>query len=359
MANEKLLLQALDVLTEGKLSFPARAYKRAAKKLARTAAKKVEPADLQVEILRTRKSARSWTEGAGIQGVGIGKKVTDGQQLDELVLKVYVEKKKPKAKVKNLVPKQINIPGIPEAISTDVEEIGVVAIEPNTTRVRPAIPGFSVGHVKITAGTIGCLVRKRGDDKTLYILSNSHVLANEGLAAVGDKILQPGKHDGGKISADVIAELAELADWVPFQFTTAGYPNLVDAAIAKVKLANHVTLAIRLIGVPQGISRTVQRGTQVQKTGRTTDYTLGIIKDVNYRTALNYMKPGGGKGRVGFRDQVLCTRFTAGGDSGSAVLNMKKELVGLHFAGSDSSSIFNRIGHVLDALLIDVVTVMI
>jgi len=49
-------------------------------------------------------------------------------------------------------------------------------------------------------------------------------------------------------------------------------------------------------------------------------------------------------------------RYTAGGDSGSAVFNMNKEVVGLHFAGSDSSSIFNRIGHVLDLLLIDVAT---
>ena len=59
---------------------------------------------------------------------------------------------------------------------------------------------------------------------------------------------------------------------------------------------------------------------------------------------------------MGFRDQVLCTRYSAGGDSSWAVLNMKKEVVGLHFAGSASSSIFNRIGHVLDALKIEVVT---
>jgi hypothetical protein len=174
------------------------------------------------------------------------------------------------------------------------------------------------------------------------------------VARKGEKILQPGKHDGGKASADVLAELAE---WAPFQFSASGHPNLVDAAIAKVKALGSVTSAIRLIGVPQGISRTIQRNMQIQKTGRTTDYTVGIVKDVNYRTALTYPKPGGGKGRVGFRDQVLCTRYSASGDSGSVVLNMKKEVVGLHFAGSDSSSIFNRIGHVVDALHIDVVTV--
>jgi len=344
MANEQHLLQALDVLTEGSLHETTSRFG--------TALEALQPQALT----RVRKSARPWTAGKGIQGVGIGQKITDGEKLDELVLKVYVEKKKPKAKVPNLVPKRVAIPGLPEVVPTDVEAIGIVSPEPNTTRVRPAIPGFSVGHVKITAGTIGCLVRKRDDNKSLYVLSNSHVLANEGLAKKGDKILQAGKYDGGKVPADVIAELAELSDWVPFQFSGSGYPNLVDAAIAKVKSDSMVTSAIRLIGVPVGISQAVQRDMQVQKTGRTTDYTVGIVKDINYRTALKYNKPGGGKGRVGFRDQVLCTRYTAGGDSGSAVLNMNKEVVGLHFAGSDSSSIFNRIGHVLDALLIDLVT---
>jgi hypothetical protein len=336
MANEEHLLQALDMLTEGSGA--------------------EVPQALRAEALTIHKAARPWTAGRGIQGVGIGPKITDGEKLPDLVLKVYVDRKKPKTKVKNLVPRQVAVPGLPEAVPTDVEAIGVVNLEPNTTRVRPAIPGFSVGHVKITAGTLGCLVRKRGDDKTLYILSNSHVLANEGLGAKGDKILQPGKADGGKVPTDVLAELAE---WVAFQFTAAGYPNLVDAAIAKVRSAKNITSAIRLIGVPAGVNRTVQRDMQVQKTGRTTDYTVGIVKDINYRTALDYQKPGGGTGRVGFRDQVLCTRYTSGGDSGSAVLNMQKEVVGLHFAGSDSSSIFNRIGNVLDALLIDVVTVKI
>jgi hypothetical protein len=333
VTTETQLLQALDMLTEG--------------------SRAEVPEALRAEALDVHRSARPWTMGKGIQGLGIAQKITDGEQLDELVLKVYVAEKKPKALVKNLVPKRVELPDLPAGVPTDVEAIGVMKVEPNTTRVRPAIPGFSVGQVNITAGTFGCLVRLKGDDKTLYILSNSHVLADSGVGAKGDKIVQPGPADGGKVPKDVIAV---LADWVAFQFSASGYSNLVDAAIAKVKSAKDVTSAIRIIGVPKGISHTVQRNMQVQKTGRTTDYTVGIIKDINYRTSLKYKKPGGGRGRVGFRDQVLCTRYTAGGDSGSAVLNMKQEVVGLHFAGSDSASVFNRIGHVLDALNIEVVT---
>lgn len=334
MAAEKDLLQALDILTEGP----------AAPDL---------PQSLQAVAQSAHKDARPWTEGKGIQGLGIGAKITDHERLDQLVLKVYVEKKRPASKLKlsSIVPEEVTMEGLPP-MPTDVEEIGRMVKEPNTSRVRPAVPGFSVGNVRVNgAGTLGCLVQKRGDTKTLYILSNSHVLADEGTGKKGDAILQPGPFDGGKSPADVIGHLTE---WIPFQFGST-YTNLVDAAIAEVKAAN-VTSVIRLIGVPKGTSVTVRRGMQVQKTGRTTDYTIGVIKDIHYRTSLQYKKPGGGKGWVGFREQVLCTRYTDGGDSGSAVLNMDGKIVGLHFAGSPSSSVFNRIGNVLTALDIEVVT---
>lgn len=333
MATEKQLVALLDMLTEGT-----------------TAPEAV--GSLRTEAATLQKAARPWTEGKGIQGVGIGEKITDGEQLQEVVLKVYVEQKLPKSKLDNPVPPKVRMPGLDEEVETDVEEIGRMAKEPNTARVRPAVPGFGLGHVKITVGTFGCLVRKKGQ-KALYILSNSHVLADEGTGQIGDAIIQPGDHDGGKASADVVAELAA---WVPFQFTTTGYPNFVDAAIAKVKKAADVTSAVRLIGVPKGTSNVVRRGMRVQKTGRTTDYTTGVIKDINYRLALRYRKPGGGTGRVGLAEQVLCTRYTAGGDSGSAVFNMSGKVVGLHFAGSPSTSVFNRIEHVLAGLDIELVT---
>lgn len=310
---------------------------------------------LKAEALSVKETASKWSMGSGIQGFGIGRKMTSDKELKDKVLKVYVEKKLPLNKCKAPVPKTVKIASLSKSIPTDVEEIGKVEAEPNTTKERPAIPGFGLGHTDISVGTLGCLVRKTSGPSGLYILSNSHVLADEGLAAKGDKIIQPGDHDGGIPSADVIAV---LDDFVPFIFTDTEFPNRVDAAIAKVKLAKQVTSAIRKIGVPQGIAR-ARIGTQVQKTGRTTDYTIGRVRDVNYRFALDYMKPGENRSdtfRVGFTDQVLCTRYTAGGDSGSAVLNMDKKVVGLHFAGSTSSSIFSPIHFVLDALSITIVT---
>jgi hypothetical protein len=60
-----------------------------------------------------------------------------------------------------------------------------------------------------------------------------------------------------------------------------------------------------------------------------------------------------GVGKVGFRDQVLCTRYSKPGDSGSLVLDKKtKRAVGLHFAGGPKGSFFNPISEVLRALRI-------
>jgi hypothetical protein len=333
MSTTKELRRALEVLTEG------------------GDAPMLE--SLKPKAAMVQKESRSWTTGKGIQGLGIGQKMTDATRRKDLVLKVYVEEKLPKSKCKNLVPSKVRIPGISSQLATDVESIGKVEIEPNTSRVRPAIPGFSIGHLKITAGTLGCLVTLDSDKNGLYVLSNSHVLANSGLGKKGDVIVQPGPTDGGKAPKDVIAK---LSDWIPFQFTSGTFPNLVDAAIAKVKNKKEVTSVIRKIGVPKGTSTTLRRGMKVKKTGRTTDFTHGEIVDVDYRLQISYSKPGGGKGRVGFRDQVLCTRYTAGGDSGSAVLNSKDFVVGLHFAGSPSSSIFNRIANVTKLLNVCVVT---
>jgi hypothetical protein len=56
-------------------------------------------------------------------------------------------------------------------------------------RIRPLLIGSSVGHVRVTAGTIGAFVQRGG--KT-FILSNNHVLADENRGTNGDAVVQPG-----------------------------------------------------------------------------------------------------------------------------------------------------------------------
>lgn len=339
MAREADLILALEFVTEGaKAAVPPELHRKA-----------FGLESFQKETEKIRKRSRDWTSGRGIQGIGIGHKISKGKETEELSMRVYVERKKPAAKVKNKVPKTVSVPEIGK-VPTDVVEIGRLQLETFTDRVRPAIPGCGVGHKDVTVGTFGCLVRKKGKRRGLYILSNSHVLADSGVAEIGDEILQPGKIDGGKLSTDVIATLSEF---VPFDFS-AGYPNLVDAAIAKVKSSRSVAPEIRIIGVkPRGVSRRLSRGMRVKKTGRTTDFTIGVIQDLHYRVRIPYKSSKtnpNARRTAGLRDLVLCSRYTAGGDSGSIVLNDRNYAVGLHFAGSPSTSIFCRIRNVFDLL---------
>lgn len=337
MTRKKDVVCALDMLTEGGAAPVATRLKEEAESLC--------------------KAARSWTRGHGVQGMGVAYKTTNGQKTKQLSIKVYVEKKRPKSSCKKseLVPKKIKVSNLADGeLPTDVVEIGKMELQMNTGRARPARPGVGLGHGSVQVGTFGCLVRRRGSDR-VHILSNAHVLANQGLAQLGDPILQPALGDGGQAATD---ELAQLSGWVPIQFTDSSFPNLVDAAIAQVRKSS-VRSDILGIGLPAGTAW-VRIGSQVKKSGRTSGFTMGQVIDTNFRVSFLYKNPGssppGRMARAGLQDQVLCTRYSDAGDSGSAVLNQNNRVVGLHFAGSSSASAFNKIHHVMNLLDLELVT---
>jgi hypothetical protein len=268
-----------------------------------------------------------------------------------------------------MVPETIN--GIP----TDVEETGHIrAMQSGTDKYRPAPGGVSIGHRNITAGTLGCLVKKNGE---IFILSNNHVLANSNDAQPGDAILQPGPHDGGRFPDDHIAELYEF---VPILFlvpepptdcptargvalllnsiakaigsdvrlhavSTRAEENLVDAAIARPLNEEDVSTEILEIGTINDLIQG-ELGMAIKKSGRTTGLTTGEIVQVDVTVNVQY-----GAGRIArFTDQLMAGPMSQGGDSGSAVLDNNNNLVGLLFAGSDTSTIISRIDNVFSAL---------
>ena len=336
MVEEKTLVRGLELLTEG---FNAQLPARLA----------TEAFLAEAEVVRSQ--AQEWTYGTGIVGLGVGEKISNGQPTGELSLRVYVERKLPKRAVAQPIPSAVTVPEVGE-LTTDVIELGHVEPQSFRERTRPAMPGCGLGHITATVGTFGCLVKRPGDDG-LYILSNSHVLADVGFAQSGDPIVQPGSLDGGDATEDALATLAEF---VPFTFADVGFDNQVDAAIARVRRRDWVVTQIRELGVaPGGVGRVIRRGMQIKKVGRTTGYTTGVIQDVHFRTALDYPRPNGARTqRVGFKDQVLCSRYSDGGDSGAIVLNSSNRVIGLHFAGAVSGSVFNRIQHVLRLLRVEI-----
>jgi S1-C subfamily serine protease len=208
-------------------------------------------------------------------------------------------------------------------------------------RVRPAMGGYSVGHPRITAGTIATccydLSPFPSTPSRYYILSNNHVLANSNNAHIGDPILQPGRFDGGTLPGDVIARLTR---YVPIKFHTATTKplNYVDAAIAEGNF-HDLSREVYWGGYVKSLYTAPKVNDIVQKTGRTTGFTTGKVTNINGTVDVNY-----GGGRIArFRNQIITTRMSAPGDSGSLVMNRDEAAVGLLFAGSSTRTIINNI----------------
>jgi hypothetical protein len=178
------------------------------------------------------------------------------------------------------------------------------------------------------------------------ILSNNHVLANattgrDNRARIGDPILQPGAVDGGTLQHDRIAWLYR---YVPLKDNDY---NVVDAAVALPFSPNLVVPFILGIGSVYG-TVLPKVAMLVKKSGRTTGVTHGIIIATDVIIDIDY-----GNGRtLTFKDQIITTNISAGGDSGSVVLNESNWAVGLLFAGSLLITVVNPIDEVLKSLCI-------
>lgn len=339
-----------------------------------------------------------------VVGVAVGLK----NQVGEPSVVVLVEQKLPLAALSAdaMVPKEI------DGVRTDVVEVGYLrAYASPRDRFRPEIPcGVSIGHYKITAGTLGAIVTDTQTGEKL-ILSNNHVLANSNNALVGDAILQPGPADGGQNPGDLVARLERF---IPLRYTddpdtpppptpppptpppggggtgcdiltlvvsvvnglaallgsgqrvapvaapkppmpqsagiTAQIPvNEVDCALAKPVDPSKFTGDILGIGMVSG-TKAAALGMKVRKSGRTTGYTEGTVTLLNATVNVAY-----GSRTARFTGQIITTPMSQGGDSGSLIVDgTENKAVGLLFAGSNLSTIFNPIDKVFAALKVTI-----
>ncbi|MGR9272879.1 hypothetical protein ACU8OQ_36995 (plasmid) [Rhizobium leguminosarum] len=320
MATPKTLIEILDRVTEPQIAAPEA---------------------LGATTRQHYERVRTIFEDENIVGAGIARKVTGSERTNELGIVFYVREKLPMA---DLRPDQILPPVMAaangRAVYTDVVEIGEVVPQENVQN-SPLQSGFSVGHKDIEAGTLGAVVRK---GRKQFLLSNSHVLANSGLASLGDAILYPGFADGGADPTNVVAKLSAFS---PFTVGNNSFTNTVDAALAEIDASQQVDVdsEIWTAATPLKVA-TPARDMVVKKRGRTTGDTQSIVRDVDFRVLVKYP----GVGVVGFSGQVLCDTYTASGDSGALVVSDEGAVVGLHFSGSPKGSIFTPIRTVMDAL---------
>jgi hypothetical protein len=333
--------------------------------------------DLNQAVAIKQQNVTHLLRRSNVVGVGVGYKESQGVVTDELAVMVNVAQKLPVAQLAE----SERVPRTIDGVKTDVVETGrflagQAAAPGPRERWRPLIPaGVSIGHTAVTAGTFGCLVR-RGNE--VFILSNNHVLANVNNAKPGDAIIQPARYDGGG-TADQVAALAQFIpldfggdaansgvatgvekflNWLSrtigsshrfISYRTSPGENLVDAALARPLNLAQFNPDILTVGRPAGLKE-ARLGMAVQKTGRTTGYTQGRITQIDVTTSVDY------NGRTAsFTHQLMASGMSAGGDSGSLILDEEDYAVGLLFAGSSAATLINPIQTVLQMLKVELV----
>ncbi len=303
----------------------------------------------------------------GVTGVDIGEKFSGGKPTGELSIVVYVAEKKKKDDLgsKDVIPKTVN------GVKTDVQEL-VIELQAAAQRLEADAQidattyaelhgGISIGPSRsvfmsppdvpapgnyVFVGTLGAMVKDRATDATMA-LTNFHVACVNDGWSVGDRMVQPGRPDGG---APATQEFGQL--------TRAQLTENTDGAVITVDAGEAWDYTVEGVGDVAGTA-TATNGMAVQKRGRTTEHTFGDVGSTDATVSIDYKD---GLGVRTLRHQIridtntsLSTRFSDQGDSGSVVMDMSRNVVGLLFAGStDGSTTFaNPIGVALDELGVD------
>lgn len=276
-----------------------------------------------------------------VVGIGTGLKYSNGKPTGELAVLIFVSKKQHTDKLR----KRDIIEPVIDGIKTDVVgKIGNLRIQHivaqsqaiNSNRERPIYAGSSISHLYVTAGTLGGFFLD--SDGEVVVLSNQHVIAGDTMKGQfgkapkkGNATIQPGTFDGGTVNDT----FAHLKAWVPLKKRD----NTEDSAIAKVDNVSQIVNEIRGLGKINGFGKTYV-GQKVQKVGRSTGHTTGKVISINASVCVDY----GGIVKC-FNNCIVTTNMSAGGDSGSILLDKSMNAVGLLFGGSETVSIYNPISY--------------
>ncbi|KEI16031.1 hypothetical protein [Clostridium haemolyticum] len=271
-----------------------------------------------------------------VVGVGLGYKVKNGFNTFRRCIKIFVSKKISQNDLSSndMIPKCYN------GIETDIVESGYLSFIKLTEKIRPVLGGYSIGPAaKIDGGTLGCLVTDNHDN---FMLSCNHVLVGGNKVTIGTPILQPSIFDGGKSPRDIVGSLSEYVLIKEGQDT-----NYVDCAIARVLNKANVSSQIALVGKINGVVKATLNE-DVKKVGKTTELTTGKV------TALNVTVTTGGN--TFFKDQIITTKMSSPGDSGSILLNSFNYALGLAMCEGETLTCYNNITRVLNSMNVLLVT---
>ena len=319
------------------------------------------PTDQELKDAKA-KAVKAWLRAnCNVVGIGIGKKVKDGETTETPCIRVYVVAKfdqqdaplrKEDLSEDEAIPVQV-----PDSqVETDVIQVarfGRNLFAPKTREDQAIEPGSAI-RVQTTApnvdsgflGTLGGFVTD--DNGNSYILRCNHVLA------VNGRVFKDPRTKPVVVSAGLAGTQPTIAEPSPNGYIELkrDAPNFADCAVARL---------VGAAGKPSGFQKSIEPENVeglVHKTGAVTGYRVGKIVDTAVDLYIDYSF-----GTFLFENQILIDggqeldgtndaekAFAAAGDSGSLVFDSNEQATAMIFAASGRYAVACPVDPVLAAL---------
>lgn len=290
----------------------------------------------------------------GVTGVGIGGRLRNGRPTGEVVLKVFVARKRSAGEL----PADQVLPERFEGVGIDVDELPESRLEvapppgspevPTTstdgTKYRPLVGGSRI-EVALTGsgfGTLGCFLRHATDANRVFALTNFHVVSVR--EAGGTRVLRSPTANSTTVGQPTKESSSTKCCSDTFGVFVAGSKDTVrDAALVQLEPGTQWLAEVEGIGRLTGthditVAEAATQTYPVRKRGARTLLTGGVVEAINTthttggitRTNVTVVRPNPNAAIP----PSGTTYFSDGGDSGSVVVNDAREVVALHYAGS-------------------------
>jgi hypothetical protein len=282
-----------------------------------------------------------------VVSVDLGMRQVNGEYVEELAWRIFVKEKLP---VSELKPEQI-LPKEIAGLITDVFTQVILREALDTNEYRPLWGGIQISSFRGGWGTMGCFVTDTlAGNNHIHLLSNCHVIGSQSGFIIG----QP----NAPTDSCCCCFCGGIAKVVRGIIGTVAGPNSIDAAIAKLAgqapldIANvHYANSIMQIGPVFGSDVGLAIGDRVRKRGRTTELTSGVVTSISFTAPVAANPPNPAAtytlNQIEIVPDAGIPNMVLPGDSGSAIVNNRNQVVGLIAWQGGANAYGNLISNVI------------
>jgi hypothetical protein len=311
------------------------------------------------------RAAAQFLQLPGVHAVGLARKQVTGVRTAVFSLRITVIKKL------GQVPANEMIPATFEGIPTDVVEAPIPTIcvdpvpgirggsSPDTTRHRPLRGGTQINRTGQGFGTLGFFFRVTGSPNRILAVTNHHVLFGSCGDALGTDLTAGQATDTDSCTQCCKSRIGTIV--------AAKCNAKLDVALVELSGSLEWLAEVETAGVVAGthdltIAEANTNAYQVRKRGRTTRWTGGWVDEIAQSGSIH--KHDGTVHRTYTNGIIVVPNpdptapteavdFVRGGDSGSALLNTDRQVVGLVFGQSGHNGLALPIKDIIDGFATD------